>query len=50
MDDRQCAPTRLHKTTGTEFWVFWSHCVCSWLLLLLVIAATVQIIAVIISI
>lgn len=31
-------------------WVFWSHCVFSWLLLLLLIVATVEVIAVIISV
>lgn len=27
MDYRQHLITLLHKNTGTEFWVFWSHCV-----------------------
>ena len=47
MGGRLCLTTLLHITTGTELWVFWSHRVYSGLLLLLVIAATVQIIAVI---
>lgn len=46
MDYRQHLITPLHKNTGTEFWVFWSHGVF-WLLLLLLFATTVQIFVVI---